>query len=308
MRDMTMEFGANAMGAAKLPLTAMTPEQELAIRLRLSQVLQISLDPSELLSLFYKHIQNAVSVSGLIFKFGNDCTDVNIGRICFHHCDYRLTTDEGYLGEISFSRAKRFAESELNTLELLLGSLVYPLRNALRYQKALRLALLDPLTMLGNRSALDAALKRELQLAERYQQDLSLLMIDVDYFKKINDEHGHHRGDMMLCAIAKAIESVCRGSDIIFRYGGEEFVVVLGKTHADGAKIIAERIRMQIMQTFVDHNGKQIGTTASIGIATRDPEKTESIHDLFDLADAALYSAKAKGRNCIVSSLDLLLS
>ncbi len=304
MRDMTMVIGADlATTNTNLPLTPLTPEQELAARVRLSQALQMSLNPEEVIGLFYKHIQGVVSISGALFKYGDQNPDIKVGRECLHHCDYRLTTDEGYLGEIIFSRSKRFAESELTTLELLLGTLVYPLRNAIRYQTAMRLALLDPLTMMGNRAALDSALRRELQLAERYSQDLSLLMVDVDYFKRINDEHGHHRGDLMLCAIAKGIESVCRGSDTIFRYGGEEFVVVLGKTNADGAKITAERIRQQIEKTGITHNGKTIGTTVSIGIATRDPGKKEQISDLFDRADAALYQAKTNGKNCIVSNV-----
>lgn len=301
---MTMVIGADlATTTTNLPLTPLTPEQELAARVRLSQALQMSLNPEEVIGLFYKHIQGVVSISGALFKYGDQNPDIKVGRECLHHCDYRLTTDEGYLGEIIFSRSKRFAESELTTLELLLGTLVYPLRNAIRYQTAMRLALLDPLTMMGNRAALDSALRRELQLAERYSQDLSLLMVDVDYFKRINDEHGHHRGDLMLCAIAKGIESVCRGSDTIFRYGGEEFVVVLGKTNADGAKITAERIRQQIEKTGITHNGKTIGTTVSIGIATRDPGKKEQISDLFDRADAALYQAKTNGKNCIVSNV-----
>lgn len=309
MRDMTMVTGANlANGAGNLPLTPLNPEQELATRVRLSHALQMSLDPTEVLNLFYKHIQSAVSVSGVLFKSSVQNTDVKIGRECMHHCDYRLTTDEGYLGEIIFSRSKRFGENELITLEFLLSSLIYPLRNALRYQSAMRLALLDPLTLLGNRAALDTALRRELQLAERHQSDLSLLMIDADFFKRINDDYGHHRGDLMLCAIAKGIESVCRSSDIIFRYGGEEFVVVLGKTNIEGAKIIAERIRQHIEQTHISHNGTLIGTTVSIGIATRRSGQKEHVNDLFDRADSALYQAKANGRNCVVSSDDLIVT
>ncbi|WP_235425656.1 GGDEF domain-containing protein [Cellvibrio mixtus] len=308
MRDMTMVIGANvANGTSNLPLTPLTPEQELATRVRLGQALQMSLEPAEVLTLFYKHIQSAVSISGLVFKFANANPDQKIGRECLHHCDYRLTTDEGYLGEIIFSRSKRFVETELITLELLLGSLIYPLRNALRYQKAMRLALLDPLTLVGNRAALDSALSRELQLAERHDHELSLLLIDADNFKKINDDYGHHRGDLVLCEIAKGIQSVCRGSDITFRYGGEEFVVLLGKTNADGAKIIAERIRQQIAQTRISYHGKAISTTVSIGIATRKPGKAkEHINDLFERADTALYQAKANGRNRVVSSDDVL--
>ncbi len=296
-----------ANGASTIPLIPLTPEQELTTRIRLAQALQMSLDPAEVLNLFYTHIQAVVSLSGILFKFGNGNSDLKIGRECLHHCDYRLTTDEGYLGEIIFSRSKRFAEAELITLEFLLSSLIYPLRNAIRYQTAMRLALLDPLTLLGNRAALDTALRRELQMAERHQHELSLLMVDVDFFKKINDEYGHHRGDLVLCEIAKGIQSACRGSDITFRYGGEEFVVVLGKTDAEGAKIIAERIRQQIAETQIKYNGKHIGTTVSIGIATRHSNEKEHINDLFERADKALYIAKNSGRNCVVSSDEILI-
>lgn len=300
MRDMTMVVGADTVnGAVTLPLTPLSPEQELATRVRLSQALQMSLDTAEILNQFYKHIQSAVPVSGLIFKNPNHQADLKVGRDCVHHCDYRLTTDEGYLGEIIFTRSKRFVESELITLEFLLSSLIYPLRNSIRYQAALRLAMLDPLTMLGNRAAMDTALRRELQLAERHYQDLSLLLIDADHFKKINDDYGHHRGDIMLCEIAKGIQSVCRGTDITFRYGGEEFVVLLGKTNAEGAKIIAERIRQQIEKTFISHNGNRIGTTVSVGIATHHAGKKEHLNELFERADTALYQAKANGRNCV---------
>lgn len=309
MRDMTMVTSAHkANGAGSIPLNPLTPEQELATRVRLTQALQMSLDPGEVLNLFYTHIQVAVSLSGLIFKFGSNNSDIKIGRECLHHCDYRLTTDEGYLGEIIFSRSKRFTETELITLELLLSSLIYPLRNSVRYQAAMRLALLDPLTLLGNRTALDTALHRELQMAERHHHELSLLMVDVDFFKKINDGYGHHQGDLVLREIAKAIQSACRSSDITFRYGGEEFVVVLGKTDAVGAKIIAERIRQQIAATNIVHNGKTIGTTVSIGIATRHSTQKEHINDLFDRADRALYIAKESGRNCVISSDEMLIN
>ncbi|WP_231591650.1 GGDEF domain-containing protein [Cellvibrio sp. pealriver] len=303
MRDMTLVTNSHQVnGAANIPLIPLTPEQELSTRVRLSQALQMSLDTGEILNLFYKHIQPLVNVSGLVFKFSDDINVLKVGRECLHHCDYRLTTDEGYLGEIIFSRSKRFVEAELITLEFLLSSLIYPLRNSIRYQSAMRLALLDPLTMLGNRAALDTALRRELQMAERHHTSLSLLIIDVDFFKKINDEYGHNRGDMVLREIAKNIQSVCRGSDITFRYGGEEFVVVLGKTDSEGAKIIAERIRQQIAETAISHNGKIFNMTISIGIATYQGSTKEHINDFFERADNALYMAKKFGRNCVVSA------
>ncbi len=303
-----MTSAHTANGAGNIPFSPLTPEQELATHLRLVQALQMSLEPREILNLFYKHVQEVVNLSSIKFKFENPASDLKIGRDCLHHCDYRLTTDEGYLGEIIFSRSKRFVEAELITLELLLRALVYPLRNAIRYQAVMRHSLLDPLTLLGNRSALDSTLRRELQMAERHHHELSLLMIDVDFFKKINDEYGHHRGDLVLREVAKGIQSACRGSDITFRYGGEEFVVVLGKTDAKGAKIIAERIRQQIANTHIEYNGKDIGVTVSVGIATRQSGGQEHINDLFDRADKALYIAKNSGRNCVISSNEVSIA
>ena len=283
-----------------LPKQPLAPIEKLEARIRLLHALQISQQPDQLLQNFFKHIQPLVGVTGMRFKFHEQEPDARFGKDALHHCDYRLTTDEGYLGEIFFSRSKRFLEEELATLELLLGALVYPLRNALSYQTAIRLSLLDPLTGLGNRAALDSALYRELQLAERHQHELSLLMIDLDHFKQINDVYGHVCGDEVLKAVAKTIQEVCRDSDISFRFGGEEFVVLLRKTGTIGARIIAERIREQIAKLILSQTGEAIRPTVSIGIGTRAADKREHIRDLFERADKALYRAKTQGRNCTI--------
>lgn len=297
MRDMTMLTGTQSLPISQsVPLT---PEQQTEARTKLIQALQMSLDPNEILAIFFRHLQPIVTVGGIQFRFANNRDITKLGRDGLHHCDYRLTTDEGYLGEIIFSRSKRFIETELVTLEIMLGALVYPLRNALRYQAAMQLALLDPLTHLGNRTALDNALRRELQLAERHHYELSLLMIDVDHFKAINDRHGHSQGDEVLREIARTIESVCRETDISFRYGGEEFVVLLRKTGETGARTIAERLRRTISKLVIGHNGSSVRPTVSIGISTRTSDQKEHINDLFERADQALYRAKQAGRNCV---------
>ena len=297
MRDMTMLTGSKVLPlSAKAPLT---PEQEIEAKAKLIQALQMTLEPNEVLAIFFKHMQAIVPIGGIQFRFANNKDITKLGRDSLHHCDYRLTIDEGYLGEIIFNRSKRFGENELKTLEIFLGALVYPLRNALRYHAALQMALLDPLTRLGNRAALDNALRRELQLAERHHYELSVLMIDVDHFKRINDEHGHGVGDDVLQAIARTIENVCRETDISFRYGGEEFVVLLRKTNDSGARIIAERLRKEISSITLGKNGNTIKPTVSIGISTRESAQKEHISDLFDRADKALYLAKQAGRNCV---------
>jgi diguanylate cyclase (GGDEF)-like protein len=297
MRDMTMLTGGQVLPISyKNPLT---PEQEMEAKAKLIQALQMTLEPNEVLTIFFEQIQTIVPLGGIQFRFPNNKDITKLGRDSLHHCDYRLTTNEGYLGEIIFNRSKRFAESELSTLEMLLGSLVYPLRNALRYHAALQMAFLDPLTRLGNRAALDDALRRELQLAERHHYELSMLMIDVDHFKRINDDYGHGRGDEILQLVARTIETVCRETDISFRYGGEEFVVLLRKTSNLGAKTIAERLRKKISDITMGTNGQTIKPTVSIGISTRESTQKEHINDLFERADKALYFAKQAGRNCV---------
>jgi diguanylate cyclase (GGDEF)-like protein len=279
----------------------LTPEQEISARFHLLQALQTSLIPDDLLALFYKHLQPLINISGLGFIPANGSKTIQLGRESLHHCDYKLSMDDGALGNIVFNRSKRFSESELESIEQLLSYLVHPLRNAIHYQAALRLTMLDPLTMVGNRAALDVALHRELQLAERHHHDLSLLMIDVDHFKTINDKYGHVRGDQVLKEIANIIQSVCRSSDVTFRYGGEEFVVILGKTKTCGARIIAERIRNHIANCALEHNGETIHSTVSIGIATHIRDQKDLVKDLFERADKALYKAKAEGRNRVIS-------
>ena len=305
MRDMTMVKNARSdtaqgeYSAAPSAIPHLSAPELLEARNKLMQGLQISQEPREIIAVFFSHLENILGAQGLRYHFNHDET-LKLGREAVHHCDYRLHVADTYLGEIFLSRSKRFADEELALLESLLAHLVYPLRNALRYQDAIALALQDPLTELGNRIALDKALRQELQLAERYDQDLSLLMIDIDHFKLINDKHGHSRGDQVLREVASRIQTVCRESDITFRYGGEEFVVLLRKTGTSGALIIAERLRREIAKLRFGEDKNSFATTVSIGVGSRGRDK-EKIDAIFERADKALYYAKANGRNCIMN-------
>jgi diguanylate cyclase (GGDEF)-like protein len=275
-------------------------ESRLCAQIKLMHALQNSLNPQELLASFYKNIQPLVSVSSMTLTLNDQEIPYKVGRSSIHSCHYRLNVEEKYLGDLQFCRSRRFTEDELMNIEMLIGSFVAALRNAIRYQDALNLALIDPLTMLGNRAALDSAIKRELPLAQRHHQDLSVLMIDVDYFKSINDSYGHDKGDQVLREIAKIVQSVCRETDMLFRYGGEEFLVILRNTNIQGAGIIAERLRHQIATTAINlAEGGAIRPTVSIGISSSHHGKKEKAQDLFKRADVALYKAKSSGRNCV---------
>lgn len=309
MRDFIMN---NNKTLAKLqnPAPPLSNELRLSAQVKLLQALQTSLDPQELLSSFYRHIQPLVSVTSVTLALNTREAPYKVGRSSIHSCSYRLNADDGHLGELQISRSRRFNEDELMNIELFIGSFVFALRNAIRYQEALTLALLDPLTMLGNRAALESDIRRELPLAERHQQDLSVLMIDVDYFKSINDSYGHDKGDQVLREMANIIKNVCRETDMFFRYGGEEFLVILRNTNTQGASIIAERLRQQIASTAINlKDGGAIRPTVSIGISSLHHGRKEKAQDIFKRADVALYKAKSSGRNCVMNEeLELIAS
>lgn len=162
-----------------------------------------------------------------------------------------------------------------------------------------RLAATDPLTGLSNRRVLDNRLDEEWLRARRNGSAMSVLFVDVDYFKKFNDTYGHAAGDEVLIAVAECIASVVRRSvDLVARYGGEEFAVVLPETSAQGALVIAEKIRKKVQAISVFYEPDAQGSvTVSVGCATCLPAQGGSVSGLMAQADAQLYVAKSAGRN-----------
>jgi two-component system, cell cycle response regulator len=160
------------------------------------------------------------------------------------------------------------------------------------------LAHTDPLTQVLNRRALTARVTAELDRARRYNSVLSVMMVDMDHFKKINDTEGHLVGDDVLREVSSMLRHAVRSVDVVARYGGEEFVVLLPETGEEGAVAFAERLRERIVShTFLAGSRTPLSLTASIGVATFPAPRVESVEDLFARADAALYRAKAEGRN-----------
>jgi two-component system cell cycle response regulator len=159
-------------------------------------------------------------------------------------------------------------------------------------------AVLDPLTGLHNRRHLDARLKSEFAFANRHQTPLSVLLIDIDHFKKINDTYGHAGGDAALRILAEKLQRTVRTEDIVARYGGEEFAVVARGIEATGAMLLAERIRETVAKIKVPHEDTTIAFTISVGVTTMSRERGfDSIAAVLKAADDGLYKAKETGRN-----------
>lgn len=265
--------------------------------LQIASVLQTTLDLDQLIVVFSRQIQNLVPHSSLTFENKTIDLSVTTGKPEKSACRYQLVVAAQTLGQLSVTRRKKFTEDETILLEHLLCCLVYPLRNAIMYKIALTAALKDPLTGVNNRTAMNSALMRETELARRHETPLSLIALDIDRFKEINDHNGHLAGDHVLKSVAEAIVDCTRGSDILFRTGGEEFLVLLSNTGKDGALLLAERIRQTIEGNEYYYGEAVITVTASLGVACF--SKGDNSERLFEKADMALYAAKTAGRNCV---------
>ena len=168
------------------------------------------------------------------------------------------------------------------------------------YENARRMSMTDSLTGLANHKEFFGAVRRELERARRYQHNVSLLMIDVDDFKKYNDMHGHLAGDVALRKIAELLRGCARATDVIARYGGEEFGVILPESTPGGALMLAERIKTEIARTdFMPEVPGGVRLTVSVGIYTAESGSV-SEDQAVGFADEAAYLAKNSGKNRVV--------
>ena len=265
------------------------------LRFKLAHNLQSTLHLQTTIELFYDNIQDLVEIDGIAFELNHVDAQVSLGKAAKHSATYSIASASAQLGKIFFYRNKRFAEAELTVFEMLIGVLFYPLRNALLYREALELSMRDPLTGIGNRQALDSSFDRELKLSKRHDHPLALLVIDIDHFKDVNDKLGHQNGDKVLQKVVSVIQQALRETDQIFRFGGEEFIALLNNTDIENARLIAERIRLNVAMTPIPLKNEEVLVTISAGVSSLKNEDTEE--SLLERADSALYRAKSEGRN-----------
>ena len=201
---------------------------------------------------------------------------------------------------VARSMIEKLSKRDIDYLEQLTRQAAATINRANTYSTILQYATLDALTNLNNRRQFEIRLGQEISIAKRQNNSLCAMMIDIDFFKKINDTYGHPVGDEVLRKVAGVIKEQLRESDIPSRYGGEEFAVLLPFTHIDEAQIVGERLRKAVENTNIiinneDYSEKNIKVTISMGLAEYDNNETGEA--LFERADKALYEAKINGRN-----------
>jgi len=223
-------------------------------------------------------------------KFVSECFSVDYSNYLFVPL---LHKDEaGYLVLLDSKQAWQGDDDDLSLLFGIANQLLLAIDNNRLYNESM----LDALTGIYNLRYFQEKLLHEFKKAKQGQTELSVLMIDVDYFKKFNDNYGHAFGDIVLKQVAQAIKKSCRDTDIVSRYGGEEFVVILPEANLKSSLVTAERIRKKIESLPLKHGEQTLKVTASIGAASY-PAVCLTMSELVSRADQAMYVAKNKGRN-----------
>jgi len=218
-----------------------------------------------------------------------------------------VAKDGRVLGVINFHNPEpaSFDQQDLKLFEAVAEQISISLDNALTYQLTKELTNRDELTKLYNRRYFFERMEKEVERAKRYNRRLSLLMVDIDHFKNYNDTYGHLHGDELLCQLACTIEKSLRKVDIISRYGGEEFLVLLPETDKRSANRVGEKLRKAVEKHDFHHKIPSLGpgrATITIGISSFPADSTNS-YDLLDLADKAMYYGKAQGRNRVCAEI-----
>ena len=256
------------------------------------------------------------SFSRLIFKYKKSilCDDIEAQFPYFKHLDYAnelgsiigvpLISRGRMIGLLAVGAFEKhgFDEEKYETLNKFSDNIAVALDNAILHEKMSQIALTDPLTNLNNRHGLTLHWKTIYEQATRYKRPISLLMVDIDYFKGINDKYGHDIGDLVIKRVSSELLCNTRSIDIVSRFGGEEFVVVLPETEEHEATALAEKLRDKINQVDIDDVSENI--SVSIGVSTRKSNADTDLSTLIKLADQQLYKAKEEGRNKVCSLCD----
>lgn len=240
-----------------------------------------------------------------IYELLNKITEENPSEISDSTGVWAIKSENDVIGAIAAgSYIEKLSESDIDYLTLLAKQISVTVQKANSYGEMLKYATLDALTGLNNRRQFEIRLNQEVATAKRKNKPLCCIMLDIDYFKKVNDTYGHAAGDCVLKNVSGVIKHELREYDIASRYGGEEFCILLPDTTINEAEFVAQRLRKAVENTDINITeeqlaGETINVSISIGVSNYD-KSVETPQQLYQNADMALYEAKRRGRNRVI--------
>ncbi|WP_309044388.1 GGDEF domain-containing protein [Marinobacter sediminicola] len=245
---------------------------------RLTRRLSTTLSLETQLGILAEEIGNAIPFDALSYRHTIAHRDFVFatGMGGPHQCEYRLNLEGFFYGTLTLNRRKRFTDDELQAIEMVISAAIFPLRNTCQYIAIEQAALTDALTSIPNKRALDEHLQRASSLSDRHGEEYTLILCDLDHFKTVNDQHGHVVGDHLLKLTAEAIENAIRNSDSVYRFGGEEFAILLPHTGEREARDVADRVRNAVGDIKIDCGGTELSVTISCGLARHLCEESPS--------------------------------
>jgi len=261
-------------------------------KLALMEQLQCTLELDKILNIFAMEASKYVLFSGLYFTQGNVRTSIRGSKPGKAERQFELKINNEFLGVLTYAINTPISLTNYKILESLHQTIVHPINNAIQYKNAMALAMHDGLTGLANRRYFDAQLKRAMHQANRQKHQVGLMVCDLDKFKIVNDTYGHHIGDEILKGFAKALELSVRDSDSVFRFGGDEFAVIVEEASNESLKMIQSRIKKALQEDVLL---TKYNVSCSLGYTFMN--RADNEQSLFERADKALYHQKTHQPN-----------
>ena len=255
--------------------------------------LQKTLELNKIINIFSIEAAKILPVLSLQFHCTEGVVEMSGSKRKGQTVAFDLEVDEERLGQLIYFTKQPITSLIKDQLQKLHTVLVYPLRNALLFHRVKKLATKDALTGLGNRSHFDDSLNRKLERTRRHHRSFGLMLLDLDNFKTVNDDHGHQVGDQVLRRFSDLLGFSVRGTDTIFRFGGDEFAILVDDDNKSVSNILAKRIQGAVHKDLLLSQHK---VTTSIGFTLAQTKDDNAM--IFERADKALYKAKNNGRDC----------
>lgn len=259
----------------------------------LLEQLQTTLDLGKLLDIIAMEAARYINFSGLYFQSRSVNKTLRGSRKAKHERQFELKLNDEFIGTLSYGINTPISMVHYKDLQRIHQVILYPLKNALQYHQAMQLAMQDGLTGLGNRRYFDEQLKRAMHNANRHHAQVGLVLGDLNKFKDINDNYGHNAGDEVLKQFASILRACIRDSDSIFRFGGDEFAIIVENASENALDIIQARIN-NALKSNVLLAKYQVGCSLGATFMNR----ADNEHSLFERADQALYRQKINTSKC----------